>query len=123
MEFFESCKTTDTDILELKNILVINKLPELCRSISKVLSDSNEYGVIYCLWGEFKINREELKQGIRFSMPDCPNALAWTITMESDHSIIIHCTINKNEHDPDFIRSIEEFVYDWKEGLDNLFKK
>ena len=83
MEFFESCKTTDTDILELKNILVINKLPELCRSISKVLS----------------------------------------ITMESDHSITIHCTINKNEHDPDFIRSIEEFVYDWKEGLEILFKK
>ena len=116
MEFFEETNQTNIDVLNLQKLLTIKNLPNLCKSITKVISDNKVNGSIYCLWGEFKINREQLKDGIRFSMPDCPNALAWTITKD-DGKLIIHCTINKKQHDPDFIDSIKEFVDDWKIGL------
>ncbi len=122
MEFFAQTIKTDMDSNTLKNQLLIKNLPALCASIDKVLSDHQSQGVIYCLWGEFEINREELKQGVRFSMPHCPNALAWTITVENDH-LQVHCTINKPTHDEDFISSIKEFVNDWKEGLNRLIKR
>jgi hypothetical protein len=50
-------------------------------------------------------------------MPECPNALAWTITIDKERVLTIHCTINKMTHDPDFVESIIEFVRDWKKGL------
>jgi len=50
-------------------------------------------------------------------MPGCPNALAWTITREEGGSLVIHCTIDKRDHDQDFIDSIKDFVLDWKTGL------
>jgi hypothetical protein len=31
---------------------------------------------------------------------------------------VIHLTINRIEHDQDFIRSIQQFVDDWKAGLE-----
>jgi hypothetical protein len=31
--------------------------------------------------------------------------------------VTIHCTINRNDHDADFIASIEQFVDDWQCGL------
>ena len=62
-----------------------------------------------CIWGNFKINKEIIKNGVIFTLPICPNALAWTITKErigGSDKILIHCTINKPEHEPDFIQSI-----------------
>lgn len=118
MEFFEEITTStvvDADIL--KELLLINNLPILCKSITSVVKDNISDGIIYCIWGEFKINREELKYGVRFSMPDCPNALNWSITTELHTNIIIHCTINKIEHDEDFIESIYEFINTWAYGL------
>lgn len=59
-------------------------------------------------------------------MPNCPNTLAWTITKErvgEGDKMLIHCTINKSEHEPDFIQSIEQFVNDWKIGLENYYGK
>lgn len=118
MEFFDEITTStvvDTEIL--KELLLIKNLPILCKSITSVIKDNISDGTIYCIWGEFKINREELKYGVRFSMPDCPNALAWSITTDSHTNIIIHCTINKKEHDKDFIESIYEFINTWTYGL------
>jgi len=119
MEFFAETRKTELDIPHLQQLLTIESMPSLCPSITEVLSDHVSHGSIYCLWGEFTINRELLKYGIRFSMPGCPNALAWTITKDSDGHLVIHCTIDKTRHDPDFIDSIEEFVLDWKTGLNH----
>ena len=68
MEFFATLKTPALDKDNLKILLTIKNLPKLCESINYVLSDEKEAGVIYCIWGEFKINREELKYSIRFSI-------------------------------------------------------
>lgn len=118
MEFFREIENSGLDKNSLKELLTIGRLPKLCDSINTVISDKREKGVIYCVWGEFEINREELKYGIRFSLPKCPNALAWSITFdEGSENIIIHCAINKNEHDEDFIDSIRDFVSDWYNGI------
>lgn len=123
MEFFAEVERSVHDTSSLKQLLTIARLPELCGSISSVIADAGDSGVIYAIWGEFAINREELKYGVRFSFPQCPNALAWTITMDEENNpIIVHCTVNRQEHDEDFVESIEEFVNDWSVGLANLKK-
>jgi len=118
MEFFAQVDNSRLDNERLKQLLSIAHLTELCASIDSVISDEGETGIIYCLWGEFVINREELKHGVRFSLPKCPNALAWSITIDEDKShIIIHCTINRKEPEQDLIDSILEFVGDWSKGI------
>ena len=117
MEFFEQVKNSTLNKVRLKQLLSIARLPELCASIDSVISDEGETGTIYCLWGEFVINREELEYGIRFSLPKCPNALVWSITTNEDNNTIIHCTINRKEQEQDLIDSIQEFVMDWSKGI------
>lgn len=115
MEFFAEIINNKVSINSLKKQLTIKQLPALCHSIDKVILDNQTNGIIYCVWGEFEINREELDYGVRFTLPHCPNSLAWTITCnEDDDEIIIHCTINKKAHETDFIESIEQFVADWE---------
>ena len=124
MEFFEEIKCESINVKQLHEMLSINDLPTLCSSINTVIRDDISEGSIYCLWGEFDINREELKHGIRFSLPNCPNALTWSITMEKNlGSLMIHCTINKKEPDQDIIESINDFILDWKFGLSNVLEK
>jgi len=118
VEFFAEIKHTDLDNKDLHRLLTIKQLPQLCGSIDSVILDNIDSGIIYCVWGEFKINREELDYGVRFSLPHCPNALAWTIAIDQDtKNLIIHCTINKRKHDDEFIASIEQFVLDFKDGI------
>ncbi|MCW8890691.1 MAG: hypothetical protein OQL20_08550 [Sedimenticola sp.] len=102
---------------QIQELCTLERLPELCDSIDSLLEHQGEQGEIYCLWGRFKIHRERIKQGVRFSLPGCPNALTWTVTAEPE-SLVIHCTINRSEHDPDFIESIDQFVDDWLNGLE-----
>ena len=117
MEFFEETDKTNIAVTDLQALLSISNLPKLCNSIDKVLSDNITNGSIYCLWGEFDINREELKDGTRFSLPGCPNAFTWTITFGENNKLHIHCTIKQRTHEPDFIESIEVFISDFKNGL------
>ena len=115
MEFFAEIKNKNIDKNSLKEKLSIARLPERCDSIDTVIRDDINSGEIYCLWGDFQINREELNDGVRFSLPNCPNALAWTITCGEDNGeILVHCTIAKKQHDADFVESIEQFVADWQ---------
>jgi len=86
--------------------------------IDSIISEDHNVGEIYCLWGQFKISREEILNGVRFALLDCPHALVWTITYHQDRSmLIIHCTIDDREEGEEFIESIQEFVSDWKIGL------
>ncbi len=118
MEFFEQVENSKLDKEQLKQLVTIAHLPELCASIDSVISDEGKTGVIYCLWGEFTVNREELEYGVRFSLPKCPNALTWSITTDEDNNyIVIHCTINRKEQEQDLIDSIIEFVTDWSKGI------
>ena len=122
MEFFREVKVAcSSDALQ--RALTIATLPRFCGEISKVLKDGGEAGEIYCLWGSFTVRRELIRNGVRFTLPGCPNALAWTVTCEADPGgsrVVVHCTINQPNHDADFIESIESFVEAWKRGLEML---
>jgi len=118
MEFFKEVHSPDLDLVHLKNLLTINNLTSLCASISTVVAHKENEGDIYCIWGAFNVRRDEVRYGVRFSLLNCPHALAWTITFnELSHNIIIHCTIDKTETDSDFAESILDFVEDWSDGM------
>jgi hypothetical protein len=75
-------------------------------------------------WGQFIAHREPIRGGVRFTLPNRPNALAWTIITgfpPATEKIVIHCTINRADHDADFIASIQTFVHDWQRGLEARF--
>ena len=123
MEFFSLAGRRPT-VTRLQQALTIARLPEFCASIDRVLSDRGGHGEIYCLWGQFRVNREEIRDGVRFSLPDCPNALAWTVALSQDPQaagVMIHCTINRHSHEADFVDSIAAFVDDWRAGIERLF--
>ncbi len=120
MEFFASADGhLSADALQAR--ITGPRLAELCDSIDRVLqwSDAQDAGEVYCLWGQFEVRRECIRDGVRFTLPGCPNALAWTITATPEGTLI-HCTINRSDHEPDFIASIEDFVADWAQGLQRL---
>ena len=118
MEFFREVHSPDLDADRLKRILAIHNLSTLCDSIDTVDPNGENEAGIYCIWGSFDVRREEIRYGVRFSLLNCPHALAWTVTFdEASRNIIIHCTIDKRETDPDFIESIHVFVSDWSRGI------
>ncbi len=118
MEFFQKIYSPDFDVSHLKELLTINNLTRLCASITEVTAHNDNEADIYCLWGAFNVRREEIRYGVRFSLLNCPHALAWTITLNKvNQNLIIHCTIDKTEQDPDFVESIHDFVEDWSNGI------
>ena len=120
MEFFATAVIPAT-VPDLQRRLTIGDLPRWCASVEKVLNDEGASGEIFSVWGTFHVRREDLRQGVRFSLPDCPNALQCTVTTghpPSPQHAAIHATINRTEHDQDFIESIRQFVEDWKSGLE-----
>ena len=122
MEFYASVPI-ECDETRLQRRLQIASLADGCSLIERVLFAEGERGEIFCLWGQFEVRRETLRSGVRFSLPGCPNALAWTITREAGEpkpEILIHCTINRPTQDPDFVASLREFVEAWRNGLPAL---
>ena len=120
MEFFATT-IIPASVADLQRRLTISELPRWCASIEKVLSDAKSSGEIHCVWGTFHTHREDLCDGVRFSLPGCPNAFQWTVTTgrpPNPRHTVIHLTINRTEQDQDFIHSIQQFVNDWKAGLE-----
>ncbi len=120
MEFFATAAIR-TSVLELQRRLSINEFPRWCASVSEVFSDAGARGEIYCVWGRFVVHREDIRDGVRFTLPGCPNALQWTVTTgqaPQPNNVVIHLTINRSEHDPDFVESNRQFVADWRAGLE-----
>lgn len=118
MEFYRYIDASNYTVEVLKEVLSIANMPELCESINNVISDRQTEGDIYCLWGQFSVRRDEIKYGIRFSLLNCPHALAWTVTLnQQSNKMVIHCTIDKENEDRDFTDSIEDFMANWAKGL------
>lgn len=119
MEFFREIRSGH-DAAALQGMLTIATLAHFCAQIDRVLAHEGDQGEIYCLWGGFRVHRECINGGVRFTLPDCPNALAWTITTglpPCPDLTVVHCTINRHWHEPDFIESIESFIDAWAAGL------
>lgn len=120
MEFFAKTEKR-MRASDLQRHICIGNLPHWCASISRVLENDGDKGDIYCIWGEFRVHRELIRDGVRFSLPGCPNGLQWTLAVEDGApvgSVGIHCTINRASVSPEFVESLEQFVADWQAGLD-----
>lgn len=120
MEFFATT-IIPASAADLQRRLTISELPHWCASIEQVLSDAKSSGEIYCVWGTFLTHRENVRSGVRFSLPGCPYAFQWSVTtghLPNPQHTVIHLTLNGTEHDQDFIDSIQQFVDDWKAGLE-----
>lgn len=121
MEFFATANIP-ASVTDLQQRLTIGDLPRWCASIQTVLTDEGTRGDIYCVWGEFRVHLEQIRDGVRFSLLGCPNALQWTVTTGQSpdpQRTVIHLTINRTEHDQDFIESNQQLVDDWKVGLES----
>jgi len=118
MEFYKRQTDNNINVEQLQRLLSINNLVPMCASIDSVSQETENTGSLYCLWGAFTVHRLEIKQGVRFSLLECPHALAWSITFDQSRNLlIIHCTINQRSPDAEFIESINDFVEDWSVGL------
>jgi len=119
MEWFAET-VSGLDEAGLKQKVTMAALPDYCASIDNVLEDNGDEGRIYCIWGTFEVLRQEIRGGVRFTLPHCPNAFTWAITTgfpPDPGKTVIHAVINRKEHEADFLETIEEFVADWAEGL------
>ena len=91
-----------------------------------VLDANLELVKIGCIWGDFTLRRDKIKGGIRYSMLECPNALAWTITSgypPARDKVVLHLTINRENKKKEFVDEINEFLDGWKMGLTAFFEE
>ncbi len=122
MEFFKivDVRTTDKVIQEK---LTLGNLEEFCESIFP-LDDNPEVCLTGGMWGEFTVRRDPIMGGIRFSMLNCPNALAWTITTgypPAREKAVIHLTINRERKQEEFVEEIHLFLEDLANGIASYF--
>ena len=114
MEFFRTINSS-TDEQKIKKTLDFEHLESMSSQLFLLEPLSESHAKIGSLWGEFTLARQEIKGGLRFSLLECPNALAWTITTgfePAPNSIIVHLTINRTEKDEDFLEEIDDFLDD-----------
>lgn len=118
MEFFKVARV-GTSEKEIQEKLTLQNLERFCESIFPL-----EAGIEQCLiggmWGEFTLRRDQIMGGVRFSMLDCPNALAWTITTgypPARDKAVVHLTINRERKQVAFVEEIHLFLADIEKGL------
>ena len=123
MEFFNIINVQTTEGEIQKNI-TFDDLEDYCASIFTIEITNNKAG-IGTFWGEFSLQKDDINGGLRFSLLECPNALAFTITTgfsPEPNKIIFHLTVNRLELNPVFIEEIEAFIEEWKVGIEENFK-
>jgi len=107
---------------DLQRFIRIQNLPEWCASIEKVIIQSAEKGSLSWAGDEYAVHQEVVRNGIHFSLPGSEDVMQWSITAEPksrNGRVTIHCTINRTELEPEYDRRLQQFVADWKSGLEN----
>jgi len=121
MEFFRIIdkKVTQESIQEKINPLSLESFTETMF----LIEDRDTYFTGATLWGEFKITYDKINGSVRFTLLDCPNAFAWTITtgFPPECKIVLHCTINRAQKPKEFVIQIQEFLDEWEAGLQANF--
>jgi hypothetical protein len=124
MEYFSiiEVSTTEQTIQEKCTLHNLEALSNEFISLSVPSADALQIGGI---WGEFTLAWYKIKGGVRLSLVECPNALAWTITTgyaPKPEAVVVHLTINRTAIKPAFVEEIEEFLSDHSECLNTLFQ-
>jgi hypothetical protein len=118
MEFFSIVDVSTTEEA-IQEKLTLENLEKFCESLFP-LEDHPEVILTGGMWGEFIVRRDAIMGGVRFSMLNCPNALAWSITYgypPARDKIIIHLTINRERKQQEFLDEIHLFMEDLNKGL------
>ena len=121
MEYFKIADVSATEELVQQRISLQN-LELFCDSIFP-LDSGEDICPIGGMWGEFTLRRDKIMGGVRFSMLDCPNALAWTVTTgypPAREKVVIHLTINRERKQEEFVDEIHEFLKDLQTGLQSF---
>lgn len=122
MEYFAIAETA-ADEAGLQDAVTVSTLPDLAgETMMRQLDGDGDAGELLCIWGRFRIERQRIRGGVRFTLPTCPNALAVTVTTGYDPApaaVVIHATINRTDHDPDFLETIEDFTAQLRAGLED----
>jgi hypothetical protein len=105
---------------DLQRYIDVMNLPEWCASIEEVLSAQGSRGEVRTAWGEATIHRELINGGVRFSCPNSPHAMQWSITVDAATlgEVLIHLTTNRTGHATVEQERLERFVADWSAGLE-----
>lgn len=122
MEFFQIVDVQATENI-IQERLKLENLEAYCESMFP-LDDNPEVCLTGGMWGEFYVRRDSIMGGVRFSMLNCPNALAWTITTgypPARDRIVIHLTINRERKQKEFVEEIHLFLEDLNKGLVSHF--
>jgi len=122
MEFFKIVDVSTTE-KAIQEKLTLGNLEEFCESIFP-LEDHPEVCLTGGMWGEFTVRRDKVMGGLRFSMLNCPNALAWTITTgypPAREKVVIHLTINRERKQEEFVEEIQLFLEDLSNGIASFF--
>jgi len=121
MEFFAIADLT-TDVPGLQEIMNLDSLAGVCPAIEEIGEEEGLGRVVYfASWGRYHLRREEIMDGVRFWVPDCPNALGWTVTTgrpPARDKVVIHATIARTGHDPEFITATEDLVEELRQGVE-----
>lgn len=118
MEFFQVVDVQTTENI-IQERLKLEYLEAYCESMFP-LDNNPEVCLTGGMWGEFFVRRDSIMGGVRFSMLNCPNALAWTITTgypPARDRIVIHLTINRERKLKEFVEEIHLFLEDLNKGL------
>jgi hypothetical protein len=127
MEFFEIIDI-QTSEEEIRKKIIIDNLPAFCNEIEAV-DACDEMGrvIFFRQWGRFHIQRDDIMGGVRFSVPDCPNALCWTVSTghgPQAEKVTLYATINRTEQDNGFIRATRALSAAFKQGIkQNMLKQ
>jgi len=119
MEFFKYINIQTTED-QLRKILDFENLSLLSTNIFLMNSNSN-IAQIGGIWGDFSLQKDFIRGGVRFSLLECPNALSFTFTTgypPEPKQIVLHLTINRKTISKEFTEEIEDFMLDWKEGFE-----
>ena len=120
MEFFAIARA-GLDEQTIQEKITVKRMEDYCDTIA-VLESDGETGEIDTVWGEFQVQRQKIRGGVRFALLTCPNALTWTITggfPPAPDGVVVHGTINRTEQSEEFVTSVAEFIEAWRLGLEN----
>lgn len=103
---------------DIRRLCTVENLPVLCGDVYEIThpASTDAAAEISCVWGLFAAHAEPVRNGVRYALITCPNALQWTITTRNGETTI-HCTINQAAPDPDFAESIGAFMDKFHDGL------
>ena len=122
MEFF-AIAHIKLDEQALQDKITVKQMEDFCDTVV-VLESDGEIGEIGTVWGEFSVQRQIIRGGVRFALLTCPNALAWTTTSgfpPAPGGVVIHGTINRTEQSEEFVTSVAEFIEAWRLGLETVW--